>query len=198
MEMVSFRPCSVPHCAGTALTGLSVCSVHCDDVVSYARRIAEILHGEKRLVDYDISGITLADLDASGVQVSGCNLAGLRLRSVLLRKSSFQLVFCDSAEILACDFSGSTLLNSVFAGSLIEECLFAESDLLQCNFMGIRCRATTFNHSNLYASRFLGGSFEGVGMKDCNLTRVRFDGTVRGVDFRSSNTNEATFVEVGR
>ena len=31
-------------------------------------------------------------------------------------------------------------------------------------------------------------------MRDCNLTRARFDRTVSGsVDFRASNTNEARF-----
>ena len=38
-------------------------------------------------------------------------------------------------------------------------------------------------------------SFAGVGMRDCNLVRVHFDRDVSGVEFKSSNTNEALFGE---
>jgi uncharacterized protein YjbI with pentapeptide repeats len=44
----------------------------------------------------------------------------------------------------------------------------------------------------------LEGEFDSVGMKDCNLTRARFTAGVKGIDFSSSNLNEARFVEEGR
>jgi uncharacterized protein YjbI with pentapeptide repeats len=93
------------------------------------------------------------------------------------------------------DFTGSTIQNSIFAAALIEEASFSESDLLQCNFMGARLRKTLFDHSNLYGSRFIGASFDEVGMRDCNMKRVCFSRGATGVDFRASNTNEALFVE---
>lgn len=191
------HPCSVTDCAGSALTGLAVCSSHCEDVDAYAKKIRELLLEERRLSDYDISGITLSDIDLSAVHFSGCNLSEIHLERVTLKKAIFHLVFCDSAGIVGSDFSGSNIKNSVFAGSLIEDSLFSDCDILQCSFLGVRCRAVVFDHSNLYSSRFLGGSFQEVGMKDCNLTRARFNRNVSGVDFRSSNTNEASFVEGG-
>jgi fluoroquinolone resistance protein len=172
--------------------------MHCGDLHAHEKRISEMLRREKRLVDHDISGITLTDLHADGTQISGCNLYGVRMKRVTLSHASFQLVFLDSADMEGCDFSAASIQNSVFAGSIFSKCSFADSDLLQCNFMGIRCRGVSFDHSNLYASRFLGGSFENVGMRDCNLTRVRFTAGVSGVDFCSSNTNEASFHGDGR
>ena len=54
-----------------------------------------------------------------------------------------------------------------------------------------------FDHSNLYGSRFVASLLESVTMKDCNLMRASFDAAHRtAVDFRSSNTNEATFLEL--
>ncbi len=196
--MFDTRPCSAPGCARNALTGLNACALHCGDLHGYEKRISEILRKEKRLFDHDIRGITLMDFRADETQISGCNLCGVRMKAVNLSHASFQLVFLDSAEFDGCNFSAASIQNSVFAGSVLSKCSFANSDLLQCNFMGIRCREVSFDHSNLYASRFLGGSFENVGMRDCNLTRVRFTAGVSGVDFRSSNTNEASFLEDGR
>jgi uncharacterized protein YjbI with pentapeptide repeats len=196
--MFDSLPCSEPGCPNGALTGLRTCALHSKDLDSYERRIAMMLQREKRLVDYDISGITLEDFKAEDAQISGCNLRGVRIRRVSLPNALLGLVFLDSAEMEDCDFSAASIQNSVFAGSLLSRCSFRSSDLLQCNFMGIRCRAVSFDHSNLYASRFLGGSFSEVGMKDCNLTRARFTAGVTGVDFRSSNTNEASFLEAGK
>ena len=69
--------------------------------------------------------------------------------------------------------------------------------IIQGNFLGIRGVALSFDHSDLYGSRFVGSLLEKVTMRDCNLTRSSFDESHRGVvDFRSSNTNEALFIEV--
>jgi uncharacterized protein YjbI with pentapeptide repeats len=193
--MFDIRPCMVHGCPGSALTGLSVCSRHCDDLTSYSRRISETLRREKKLVDHDISGIMLQDLDANGVQISGCNMRGTAFYRVSMRGAVLHLVFCDHAELRACDFSASMIRNTVFADSLVEDSLFEDCELLQCNFMGVRAKNVTFDHSNLYASRFLGCVFDRVGMNDCNLTRARFDRNARDIDFRSSNVNEARFVE---
>lgn len=167
--------------------------MHARDIASFVTRVTGMLREQKSLTDYDISGVTINDLDVEGVQITGSNLCGVRFERVAMKKAVFHLVFCDSAAFLGCDFSASTIQNSVFAGSLIENCRFSDCELLQCNFMGVRCRTTVYDHSNLYASRFIASSFVDVGMKDCNLTRVRFDGSVSGIDFRSSNTNEAAF-----
>lgn len=156
--------------------------------------IEDTLRNRKRLMDYDISGVTLSGFSAAGVQIAGCNLSGITLERVSLEKAVFQLVYCDSASVAGCDFSGGTFQHSVFAGSELRDCNFSGCDLLLCNFMGVRCAGVTFDHSNLYASRFISGSFERVGMRDCNLTRARFDKDASGIDFRSSNTNEADFV----
>jgi uncharacterized protein YjbI with pentapeptide repeats len=75
-------------------------------------------------------------------------------------------------------------------------CSFVDCEIVQVNFLGIRCVRTGFDHSNLYGSRFVGSLMEAVSMKDCNLTRTTFDvGHRTAVDFHSSNTNEATFLE---
>jgi uncharacterized protein YjbI with pentapeptide repeats len=197
-SMFDPRPCSITGCAHSALTGLNVCAGHCRDLEAYSKKIVDILVQEKKIVDYDIAGIFLREVDLSGVQITACNLKGVRLYGAVLKRSVLKLVFSDRMEMSGCDFSGSTLQNSVFAGSLVEDCIFEDCDLLQCNFMGVIARRSSFSHSNLYASRFIGGEFDSVTMKDCSLTRTRFNADVRGIDFHSSNLNEARFVEAQR
>ncbi len=196
--MFTFRKCSVPDCRRSALTGREVCATHCGDLHAYEKQIAELLSSQKRLTDYDISGISLSDVEVEGVTVSGCNLQGVRCGRLVLKAANFQLVFCDGAEFRECNLDGSTVVNSVFAGSVFDGCSFSNCDLLQCNFMGAQCRDTVFDHSNLYAGRFLKAAFQNVNMRDCNVMRVRFDAKVTGVDFHASNTNEATFMEAGQ
>jgi uncharacterized protein YjbI with pentapeptide repeats len=191
------RPCSVDGCSRSALSGRSVCAGHCEDVLEYEKTIIDMLRNRKCLIDYDISGIRLADFAAAGVEISGCNLSGIRLERVKLEKAAFQLVFSDSSHFTACDFTGSSFQNSILAGSDLRDCTFTGCDILLCNLNGIQCRNVTFDHSNLYASRFIGGRFEKVGMRDCNLIRTRFDREDAGIDFRSSNTNEADFLVAG-
>jgi uncharacterized protein YjbI with pentapeptide repeats len=171
------RPCSVDGCSRSALSGRSVCAGHCEDVLEYEKTIIDMLRNRKCLIDYDISGI--------------------RLERVKLEKAAFQLVFSDSSHFTACDFTGSSFQNSILAGSDLRDCTFTGCDILLCNLNGIQCRNVTFDHSNLYASRFIGGRFEKVGMRDCNLIRTRFDREDAGIDFRSSNTNEADFLVAG-
>ncbi len=197
LEGVMFvpRPCSTPQCNNTALTGRDACSTHCPDVEAFTAEIADILRTRKHLADMDISGITLSGIDVEGVRLSGCNLGRVRFRKVTLRKAVIHLLFMDGAEISGCDFSSGTIHNSVFAGSVITDTLFEDSDILQCSFVGARLQQTRFDHSHLYASRFTAAAFAGVGMKDCNLIRVRFDREVSGVEFKSSNTMEAIFGE---
>ncbi len=196
-DMFIARPCSVDGCRRSALTGRSVCAGHCEDLHEYEKTIADILRSRKCLIDYDICGIRLADLTSVGVEISGSNLSGIRLERVKLEKASFQLVFSDSSRLAACDFTGSSFQNSILAGSDLSDCTFSGCDILLCNLNGIQCKNVTFDHSNLYASRFIRGRFEKVGMRDCNLIRARFDREVAGIDFRSSNTNEADFLGAG-
>ncbi len=191
--MFTHRPCSVNGCGRSALTGKDACAAHFPDSAAYSAMIADLLRREKKLVDYDISGISLTDLDVAGASIQGCNLGGVSLQRVKLRKAFFHLVYCDFSAMTACDLTGSTLQNSVFGGSEMRDCIFEDCEIAQCNFLGVRFSRVSFNHSNLYASRFISGAFTDVGMKDCNLTRVRFGVKPSGVDFRSSNTNEADF-----
>jgi len=149
------------------------------------------------LRDLDLAGITLQDEDLSGIEISGCRLTAASLTRVRLSHATIQLSFLDRATLTECDLSGVNLLNAVFAGSHIESCPFNDSEIIQCNFLGISGVAVTFDHSDLYGSRFVGSWLERVSMRDCNLTRVYFDPAHReAIDFRMSNTNEAIFIEV--
>lgn len=197
-EVYTLRPCSVSACARSALTGLDVCALHCADIPGYEKRITDILKSERKLADYDINGTSISGLTMEGVTFTGCNLQGVRWDGLVFHRATFQLSFFDGSGFRQCDFSGSTAVNCIFAASLFQDCILPDCDLLQCNFLGVRCRDTSFDHSNLYAGRFIRATFANVGMRDCNLKRVRFDAKVTGVDFRASNTEEASYLEESR
>jgi len=153
------------------------------------------MHGSA-LGDLDLAGIAIADEDLSDFVMSGCRLTAADFTRVTLSRASIQLSFLDRATFRDCDFTDVTIMNAVFAGSHFERCSFAGSEIIQVNFLGIRGVEVTFDHSDLYGSRFLGSWLDAVRMRDCNLTRAYFDAAHRDtIDFRSSNTNEATFIE---
>ncbi len=89
-----------------------------------------------------------------------------------------------------------TELDSKIAGFKARN-INALPELVQVNYLGIRGVRTVFDHSNLYGSRFVGSWLEKVSMRDCNLKRAFFDLSHRQtVDFRTSNTEEASFLEL--
>jgi len=148
------------------------------------------------LRDLDLAGAHIEDMDLSGVQMHGCRLTAATLARVALRGAQIHLSFLDRATFESCDATGGNYLNSVFAGCELVDCIFAESEIVQCNFLGIRAVRTRFDHSNLYGSRFVGSILEEVSMRDCSLMRTLFDAGHRAaVDFKSSNPNEAVFLE---
>jgi uncharacterized protein YjbI with pentapeptide repeats len=135
-------------------------------------------------------------VDLGAAEISGCRFTAATFLRVRFRGARIQLSFLDRATFTECDFSGADIQNSVLAGSTVTGCSFVDCEIVQVNFLGIRCVRTGFDHSDLYGSRFVGSLMEGVSMKDCNLTRTTFDAGHRTeVDFHSSNTNEATFLE---
>ncbi len=191
------RQCAESRCGRPALSGADRCAVHHPDAAAHVRGLLVPVDGRIILADLDLAGIGLADLDLSGCQLTGCRLTASTLQRVKLSGASIQLCFLDRATILDCDFSGATILNTVFAGSKMEGCKLSDCEVIQVNFLGIRGVRTLFDHSNLYGSRFVGSWLENVSMRDCNLKRASFDLAHRQVvDFRSSNVDEASFLEL--
>jgi uncharacterized protein YjbI with pentapeptide repeats len=188
------RSCAERGCGRPALSGSDGCVVHCADLPGLLTGL--LLHPPQRMVDLDLPGISLADADLSGAEIAGCRLTAATFQRVSFTGAQIQMSFLDRAVFSECDFSGAAILNCVFAGSQIHDCIFIDCEIVQANFLGIHGLRTTFDHSNLYGSRFLASVMEKVSMKDCNLTRTFFDAAHRpGVDFHSSNTNEAMFQE---
>jgi uncharacterized protein YjbI with pentapeptide repeats len=130
------------------------------------------------------------------VEMHGCRLTAATLVRVKLAGAQIHLSFLDRATIVACDATGATFQNAVFAGSELVDSTFVECEIVQSNFLGIHAVRTRFDHSNLYGSRFIGSVLEEVSMRDCSLMRALFDAGHRAsVDFTTSNTNEALFLE---
>jgi uncharacterized protein YjbI with pentapeptide repeats len=191
------RPCSEKGCNRPALSGAAACAVHLPSASEHAAALMAPRNGRIVLEDLDLAGVRLQDLDLSGALVSGCRLTASTFLRVKLAGCQVSLSFLDRATFEDCDFSGASVQNSVFAGSRLAGCSFEDCEIVQVNFLGIQAERVRFDHSNLYGSRFIGALLVSVSMRDCNLTRTYFDLPHRdGVDYRSSNTNEALFQEI--
>jgi uncharacterized protein YjbI with pentapeptide repeats len=190
------RSCAHKGCGRPALSGSEFCIVHHPDPEGHVMGLLRSLGSPAALRDLDLPGIILTDVDLSAAEISGCRFTAATFLRVKFGGAQIQLSFLDRATFTECDFSGANIQNSVLAGSMLTGCSFVDCEIVQANFLGIRCVRTGFDHSDLYGSRFVGSLMEQVSMKDCNLTRTTFDeGHRTGVDFRSSNTNEAVFLE---
>jgi uncharacterized protein YjbI with pentapeptide repeats len=190
------RPCATRGCGRPALSGADVCIVHHPAPSEHVRSLLKSAQGPLVLWDMDLAGARIEDVDLSGVEMHGCRLTAATLIRVKLAGAQIHLSFLDRATFEACDATGATLQNAVFAGSELAGCSFVECEIIQSNFLGIRALRTRFDHSNLYGSRFIGSLLEEVSMRDCSLMRTIFDVDHRtSVDFKSSNTNEALFLE---
>jgi uncharacterized protein YjbI with pentapeptide repeats len=191
------RPCADKSCNRPALSGSDACIVHTPLAAEHVRRLLQRRDGAVILRDLDLAGIRVEDMDLAATDISGCRLTAATFTRVKLSAAQVHLSFLDRATFEDCDFSGGVLENSVFAGSRLVRCSFQDCEIVQVNFLGIQGQGLTFDHSNLYGSRFIGALFESVSMRDCNLTRTFFDAPHRAsVDFHSSNTNEALFQEL--
>ncbi len=190
------RPCAEKGCGRPALAESNNCVVHHPDAVAHVKEILKAARSSSGLRDLDLAGITIQDEDLSGLQISGCRLTAATLTRVKLAGAFIQLSFLDRATLRECDVTRVSIINAVFAGSRVENCPFEDSEIIQGNFLGIRGVAVSFDHSDLYGSRFIGSWLDKVSMRDCNLTRAHFDSAHRAVvDFHMSNTNEALFIE---
>jgi len=191
------RPCAHRGCGRPALSGSDSCVVHHVDPVAHVKEILRVAHTSARMQDLDLAGITLEDEDLSGIDISGCRLTAANFARVRFSRTKIYLSFLDRTAMLECDFSGVNIVNSVLAGSRIENCPFTDSEIIQGNFLGISGVSVTFDHSDLYGCRFIGSWMKNVSMRDCNVTRAYFDSSHRTViDFHLSNTNEAVFLEL--
>jgi len=191
------RPCADTGCNRPALSGSDRCVVHTPAAAAHVARLLQPRDGAIVLRDMDLPGVQLEDVDLSGADISGCRLTAATFVRVKLSSAQIRLSFLDRATFEDCDFGGSVLLNSVFAGSRLFGCSFENCEIIQVNFLGIHGETLKFDHSNLYGTRFIGAYLTGVSMRDCNLTRTFFDMPHKDtVDFRSSNTNEAAFQEL--
>jgi uncharacterized protein YjbI with pentapeptide repeats len=192
------RPCADKGCSRPALSGSDGCIVHTAAAAELVARLLQPRHGALILKDLDLPGVRIQDLDLSSADISGCRLTAATFVRVKLSSAQVHLSFLDRATFEDCDFSGSVMQNSVFAGSRLLRCSFQECEIVQVNFLGVQGESLKFDHSNLYGSRFIGALLQEVSMRDCNLTRTFFDIPHRdSIDFRSSNTNEAVFQELG-
>jgi fluoroquinolone resistance protein len=190
------RSCAHTGCGRPALSASDFCIVHHPDPEGHVRALLRSFGSPASLRDLDLPGIIVSDADLSAAEISGCRFTAATFLRVKFTGAQITLSFLDRATFTECDFSGASIQNSVVAGSSVTGCSFMNCEIVQVNFLGIRCVHTGFDHSDLYGSRFVGSLMEVVSMKDCNLTRTTFDESHRtAVDFHSSNTNEATFVE---
>jgi uncharacterized protein YjbI with pentapeptide repeats len=190
------RSCTRKGCGRPALSASDSCIVHHPDPEGHVMSLLRTLGRPAGLRDLDLPGIIVSDVDLSAAEISGCRFTAATFLRVKFGGAQIQLSFLDRATFTECDFSGANIQNSVLAGSLLSGCSFVDCEIVQVNFLGIRCVRTGFDHSDLYGSRFVGSLLEQVSMKDCNLTRTTFDvGHRTVVDFHSSNTNEASFLE---
>jgi len=195
--MFDSRRCAEKGCNRPALSGSAGCIVHTNDAAQHVAALLRRESGEICLRDLDLPGIRIEDADLSGADISGCRLTAVTFVRVKLSSARIHLSFLDRATFEDCDFSETVIQNSVFAGSRLLGCSFQDSEIVQVNFLGIQGERTRFDHSNLYGSRFIAAVLESVSMRDCNLTRAYFDRPHRdAVDFGSSNTNEAVFLEL--
>ena len=190
------RSCAHKGCGRPALSASDSCIVHHPDPEGHIRGLLRSLGSPASLHDLDLPGIIISDVDLGAAEISGCRFTAATFLRVTFNRAQIQLSFLDRATFTECDFSGANIKNSVLAGSTVTGCSFVDCEIVQVNFLGIRCERTGFDHSDLYGSRFVGSLMQEVSMKDCNLTRTTFDEVHRtAVDFRSSNINEATFLE---
>jgi len=190
------RGCKERGCGRPALSGSDKCVVHHGDVAAHVQRLIAGTGGRIVLRDLDLTGIRLTDTNFTDAELTGCRFTAATFVGVTFRDAQIHLSFLDRATFEHCDFTGATLQNAVCAGSEFLDCTFCDCEVVQTNFLGIHGVGTSFDHSNLYGSRFVGSVLERVSMRDCNLTRAYFDLPHReSVDFRSSNTNEAVYVE---
>ena len=191
------RSCAHKGCGRPALSASDFCIVHHPDPEGHVRGLLRSLGSPASLDDLDLPGVIVSDVDLSAAEISGCRFTAATFLRVRFSGAQVHLSFLDRATFTDCDFSGANIKNSVLAGSTVTGCSFTDCEIVQVNFLGIRCERSIFDHSDLYGSRFVGSLMEGVSMKDCNLTRTTFDAGHRtAVDFRSSNINEATFLEL--
>ena len=171
---------------------------HHPDPAAHAEQVRRYLEKSEEIRDLSLVGIPLGSLDLRGKRIHACNLSRAVLKGARFDGATFRLVFLDFAELTECSFQGSVMHCAVFAGATIHGCDFSGSELLRCNFNGADCSDTRFDESDLYASRMINATLVTPGFRDCNLKQVRFEhARISGADFRSSNTEDAFFLEPG-
>jgi hypothetical protein len=191
--MFTMIPCAAG-CGKPAITGSSLCALHSISAGAEARRIGELITGEKEIKDLSAHGLHFEGIDFSGRAFYGCNFSASTFSGCRFSGAFMRMVFFDFSTFLSCDFSKVDLQFLSFAGSAMQECGFEGSELVHVNFGGTRISDSTFNDSNLYNSRFVNAGIIRTSFKDCNLKRVNFiNARQEEVSFKSSNTAEAIF-----
>jgi len=95
--------------------------------MAYIKEILGTARAIAMMKDLDLAGVTLEDEDLSGIEISGCRLTAASLTRVRFSHAAIHLSFLDRATLRECDFSCVNIVNSVLAGSQIENCTFTDA-----------------------------------------------------------------------
>ena len=130
----------------------------------------------------------------SRAEIAGCRLTAATFTRVKLSAAFIQLSFLDRATFGSA-ISPRKHHQLRLRGFPRGNCPFEDCEIIQVNFLGIRGDAVSFDHSNLYGSRFIGSCWKGEHAGLQPHARVLRFSSQRSGDFHMSNTSEAPFIE---
>jgi len=191
-----FSNCSRLGCLEGAWAGSKFCRKHHPNAAAYQ---AELIGGrnKKELNNYDLSGITLSNMDFEGFSFKFCRLSGAVFNLVSFRGAQFFMCLLDNISAVDCNFGESGMLSVIAAGSNFTNTDFTGSSLINVNFNGIKGDFAVFDESDLFSSRFIAASLNNARFRDCSLELVDFTkAKLRNTDFSDSNPSETYLMTI--
>lgn len=126
----------------------------------------------------------LASLEVHNVEIPNGSLSNLKIKSLSLSKSN----------LVAVDFSRSSLDNVTLQKCDLQAAQFIDSKLRHCTFENLNLERSKFIKADLKGMNFESCIIEGAIFKDSNLQSAIFKNVdCRGVSFKGCNLRSASF-----
>jgi uncharacterized protein YjbI with pentapeptide repeats len=181
-------------CGRSAITGSSLCAVHVADSRRETARIVRLIKEQTCMTNLNAAGLHFENEDFSNRSFYECNFIDASFSQCIFTGTFMRLVFFDFAVFFYGNLTKSDIQFSSFAGAKFYSCTFEDSELPHLNYTGTIISDCSFNHSNLYNSRFINADLDHSNFIDCTLTHANFIGAKQNVvSFKASNTAEAVF-----
>jgi len=163
-----------------------------------AERLKALLSRFETVMDLNMPGLELDELEIRGNAFYGCNFATVTQTGGEVADCNFELCFFPFSSLSGVTFVNVKMKNCVFGATRFTDTLFRGSNVIQCNFNGIQASSLVFDDCDLLHTRFDTAVLRHTRFENCNLKETRFLRTdTQQVEFRYSNQEDAVFATGG-